>query len=112
MCFSLLMNTRKIFHVGLSSQKDLQAVHGVRFLSMTWVMLGHTLAFILTYTSEYQRKWSKKKKTIQWNLTIRPCQKLDKTTKTKTTPELRPLIAWPKVTEDFRIKISLKLRPH
>ena len=53
--FSILKNAAKILSVD-SSQADgptLQAVHGIRFLSMSWVILGHTWAFTLGVARAY-----------------------------------------------------------
>ncbi|XP_061164514.1 nose resistant to fluoxetine protein 6-like [Saccostrea echinata] len=48
--FSAYTNGKKI--LGTSQPKgSLTAVNGIRFLSMSWVILGHTLAFILGNTS-------------------------------------------------------------
>ena len=41
MCFSLLTNTRRLLSVSGGGEGHLDAVHGVRFLSMCWVILGH-----------------------------------------------------------------------
>jgi len=46
MCFSLYTNGYKL----LSTKQppgSLKCLHGIRFLSLTWVILGHTLVFSL-----------------------------------------------------------------
>ena len=47
--FSIKRNLPKIFNITGSSEGDLSCVHGIRFLSMTWVILGHTFYFSLPY---------------------------------------------------------------
>uniref|UniRef100_A0A8W8LEU9 Nose resistant-to-fluoxetine protein N-terminal domain-containing protein n=3 Tax=Magallana gigas TaxID=29159 RepID=A0A8W8LEU9_MAGGI len=50
LCFSAYTNGKKI--LGTSQPKgSLTAVNGIRFLSMSWVILGHTLVFVLGNTS-------------------------------------------------------------
>ena len=41
-CFSALNNGRKLLSTTTSSSDNLGCVHGFRFLSTTWVILGHT----------------------------------------------------------------------
>lgn len=49
--FSVLSNATKILSVGnirndgKQDTSTLHVVHGIRFLSMSWVILGHTLYF-------------------------------------------------------------------
>ena len=47
--FSIQRNLPKIFNISNSHESDLQCLHGLRFLSMTWVILGHTFYFSITY---------------------------------------------------------------
>ena len=47
--FSVKRNLPKIFNITGTSEGDLSCVHGIRFLSMTWVILGHTFYFSLPY---------------------------------------------------------------
>ena len=47
--FSVKRNLPKIFNITGSSEGDLSCLHGIRFLSMTWVILGHTFYFSLPY---------------------------------------------------------------
>ncbi|XP_078606530.1 nose resistant to fluoxetine protein 6-like isoform X2 [Branchiostoma floridae x Branchiostoma japonicum] len=48
LAFSVRTNTRKLLSTRESSD-SLGCLHGIRFLSMTWVILGHTFAFIIYY---------------------------------------------------------------
>ena len=47
--FSIKRNLYKIFSIHGSSEGDLDCLHGLRFLSMTWVILGHTFYFSLPF---------------------------------------------------------------
>ena len=47
--FSVKRNLPKIFNITGSSEGELSCLHGIRFLSMTWVILGHTFYFSLPY---------------------------------------------------------------
>ena len=47
--FSVKRNLPKIFNLTCSSEGELSCLHGIRFLSMTWVILGHTFYFSLPY---------------------------------------------------------------
>lgn len=47
--FSVKRNLPKIFNITGTSEGDLRCLHGIRFLSMTWVILGHTFYFSLPY---------------------------------------------------------------
>ena len=47
--FSVRRNLPKIFNITNSAEGDLQCLHGIRFLSMTWVILGHTFFFSLPF---------------------------------------------------------------
>ena len=52
MCFSLYTNGYKI----LSTKQPpgaLTCLNGIRFISMLWVILGHTLVFSTSSISEY-----------------------------------------------------------
>ena len=52
MSFSVPHNASKI----LATDRlpgSLDAVHGIRFISMSWVILGHTYLFVLGATCEY-----------------------------------------------------------
>jgi len=43
-CFSLCSNTEKLFQLKRKSRKDLKCIHGIRVLSMFWIIIGHTYA--------------------------------------------------------------------
>ena len=47
--FSAFTNGNKVLTVGPSTESNLSAIHGIRFLSMSWVILGHTYAFITNF---------------------------------------------------------------
>ena len=44
-------NGAKLLHTGAQKEGTLSAVHGIRFISMTWVILGHTIVFAVTQMS-------------------------------------------------------------
>ena len=46
--FSALRNLKKICNI-TDSNEELSCLHGIRFLSMTWVILGHTFFFAMSY---------------------------------------------------------------
>ena len=46
--FSIIRNLKKIFCVADSSE-ELSCLHGIRFLSMTWIILGHTFYFAIPF---------------------------------------------------------------
>jgi hypothetical protein len=50
--FSLYENIPKLFHVGPNSE-GLASIHGIRFISMTWVILGHTYLKYVTNNGFY-----------------------------------------------------------
>ena len=41
LCFSAVRNSRKILHCG-TPEESLTSIHGLRFLSLAWVILVHT----------------------------------------------------------------------
>lgn len=44
--FSIIHSTRKLFHIREHQSEDtLSAVHGMRILSMIWIIIGHTYCF-------------------------------------------------------------------
>lgn len=43
--FSILKNTKKLFHIREDREQTLSAVHGMRILSMVWIIIGHTYCF-------------------------------------------------------------------
>ena len=63
--FSIRRNLPKLFNIRDSAEGELQCVHGIRFLSMTWVILGHTFYFAMPYLDnpvwaldKIQNSWS------------------------------------------------------
>ena len=42
--FGLYANTKRLFNTNLPKGDHLSCLDGIRFLSITWVMLGHTLS--------------------------------------------------------------------
>ena len=54
-CFSLITNAQKVFSLKPSGDQNLDIFNGVRFLSMCWVVVGHTylVRMQLTYNLEY-----------------------------------------------------------
>ncbi|XP_064616085.1 O-acyltransferase like protein-like [Liolophura sinensis] len=64
MAFSVYTNTKKLVNTEQRSG-TLSSVNGVRFFSMTWVVLGHTFIFhmgiadnILGYARDFQARWT------------------------------------------------------
>lgn len=44
--FSIINSTKKLFHIRENQTEDtLSAVHGMRILSMVWIIIGHTYCF-------------------------------------------------------------------
>lgn len=43
--FSIIENTSKLIHVREDREETLSAVHGMRVLSMFWIIIGHTYCF-------------------------------------------------------------------
>jgi len=51
-CFSALNNSRKILSMRVSSSSDnLSCIHGIRFISTLWVVIGHTWLKGLLFSS-------------------------------------------------------------
>ncbi|XP_044748205.1 nose resistant to fluoxetine protein 6-like [Coccinella septempunctata] len=42
--FSVLNNGKKLFKISWGNKEQIQCIHGLRFLSMVWVIAGHTFA--------------------------------------------------------------------
>ena len=49
---SIYSNGQKILSTNRTAG-ILDCVHGIQFLSMTWVILGHTISFVLAFCSKY-----------------------------------------------------------
>jgi len=45
LAFSAIRNTAKLFHVREDREETLSAIHGMRVLSMFWIIIGHTYCF-------------------------------------------------------------------
>lgn len=43
--FSIIFNTKKLFHIREDREETLSAIHGMRILSMVWIIIGHTFCF-------------------------------------------------------------------
>ena len=46
--FSIYKNIQKLFHIP-KDEHQLMCLHGIRFFSLAWVILGHTYVFIILY---------------------------------------------------------------
>ena len=40
--FSVISNTRKLFHISRDSNNTLGSLHGIRIITMLWIVIGHT----------------------------------------------------------------------
>jgi hypothetical protein len=49
LAFSAYSNGAKLVSTRVTSEGDLGAIHGIRLFSMSWVLLGHSFVFPLTY---------------------------------------------------------------
>ena len=50
--FSAISNSKKILHVGPAPEDSLTCVHGLRFLSLLWVIMVHTYLQVFTIAGE------------------------------------------------------------
>lgn len=57
MCFSIYTNTKMVFNTELDAEA-IPVIHGLRFLSMVWIIIAHTVL----YTTEYFGKCADTKK--------------------------------------------------
>lgn len=46
--FSAISNSKKILYVGATPEESLTCVHGLRFLSLAWVIMVHTYLQVFT----------------------------------------------------------------
>ncbi|CAL1684887.1 unnamed protein product [Lasius platythorax] len=46
-CFSIYTNTKAIFST--KSDEELSVIHGLRFLSMVWIIMAHTILYTIDY---------------------------------------------------------------
>ena len=49
MAFSILRNVKKLMNFD-ACQNDLKCLHGIRVMSITWVILGHNFSEIFVIT--------------------------------------------------------------
>lgn len=54
--FSAISNSRKILHVGPTPEESLTCVHGLRFLSLAWVIMVHTYLQVFTIAGKFFTK--------------------------------------------------------
>ena len=50
--FSLISNTKKLLSTEQRAS-DIHCLHGMRFISMCWVILGHSFLFPVSFSSQY-----------------------------------------------------------
>ncbi|XP_023338900.1 uncharacterized protein LOC111709470 [Eurytemora carolleeae] len=67
--FSAIRNFRKIVNIDESSE-DLNFLHGMRFLSMTWVILGHTFFFSLPYLDNLKPLFDEAKSSLSFQAVL------------------------------------------
>lgn len=60
MCFSIYTSTKMIFSTELDAEA-IPVIHGIRFLSMIWIIIAHTVL----YTAEYFGKCADTKKIVE-----------------------------------------------
>ena len=53
LCFSVIKNTQAILNTDVP-KGSITAINGMRTLSITWVVLGHTLGFAIQYVGMYE----------------------------------------------------------
>ena len=53
LCFSVITNTKAVLNTDVP-KGSITAINGLRTLSTTWIILGHTLAFALNYVGRYE----------------------------------------------------------
>lgn len=58
LAFSVYTNAKKLLAIP-DSHDNLRAMHGIKFLSMSWVILGHNYLFILHYTGRLKQSGQK-----------------------------------------------------
>lgn len=47
-CFSVYTNSKAIFNMKIDSE-TIPVIHGLRFLSMVWILMAHTLLYSMDY---------------------------------------------------------------
>lgn len=48
MCFSIYTNTKRILNTELTAE-SIPIIHGLRFLTMMWIIMGHAVLFTNNY---------------------------------------------------------------
>lgn len=48
-CFSIVRSTKRIFNLN-TEKNQLNCLHSLRFLSLSWIILGHSFGFILFFS--------------------------------------------------------------
>lgn len=51
MCFSIYTNTKIIFNTKLDADA-IPTIHGLKFLSVSWIAFVHTIYFMMDYIGE------------------------------------------------------------
>ena len=51
MCFSVYTNTKMIFNTKLGTE-EITVVHGIRFLTMAWMIIMHSIMFSTEYVGK------------------------------------------------------------
>ena len=52
LCFSVVKNTKAILNIDVPKD-SITSINGIRTLSITWVILGHSLLFGVQYVGRY-----------------------------------------------------------
>jgi len=55
MCFSIYTNTKIILNTKLNAD-EIPVIHDLKFLSMSWIIILHTVFFMLDYVGEQYGK--------------------------------------------------------
>lgn len=53
LAFSAVSNGRKILHCGPAPAESLTCVHGLRFLSLAWVIMVHTYLQVFSIAGQF-----------------------------------------------------------
>ena len=53
LCFSVIKNTKAVLNTDVP-KGSITAINGMRTLSITWVVLGHALAFAFQYIGRFE----------------------------------------------------------
>jgi len=55
MCFSIYTNTKIILNTKLNAD-EIPVIHGLKFLTMSWIIIFHTIFFLMDYVGEQYEK--------------------------------------------------------